>query len=251
MKNRIDNTGHILWPAEEILAYLLKVFYESKLSKYNRVIELGSGYNGLAGIMWSKLVEFTYKKAQLEANCDNKIDLEEQFLAITDGNNQCVNDLWTNYTNNLPIPNDQYVNTQCEINKEVNTNFHGNNFVCKTKQFMFNDYEIFMKDECQNKQFDFIMMADVLFFRDFHFDLLNAIENLQQKDGLCWIVGPERDGTQALFEQKLQASKKFQYAKKNCKDLLASQQNSLVNSYTIELINNITNDIYLLEIKHS
>ena len=63
MKNRIDNTGHILWPAEEILAYLLKVFYESKLSKYNRVIELGSGYNGLAGIMWSKLVEFTYKKA--------------------------------------------------------------------------------------------------------------------------------------------------------------------------------------------
>jgi hypothetical protein len=44
---------------------------------------------------------------------------------------------------------------------------------------------------------------------------------LAPKVGVCWIVGPERDGTLKLFEQKLDARKKtFTYAKKNCQDLI-------------------------------
>lgn len=48
----VDSTGINIWPAEELLAYF--IYKNQKLFKNKRILELGAGYSGLAGIMASK-----------------------------------------------------------------------------------------------------------------------------------------------------------------------------------------------------
>ncbi len=53
-ENKVDSTGVKLWPAEEIMAYFIEKNKENFLNK-NKVLELGAGYSGLAGLFLSKL----------------------------------------------------------------------------------------------------------------------------------------------------------------------------------------------------
>lgn len=243
MKADIDNTGFILWPSEEILAYLLIFKFDTQLSRYSRVLELGSGYNGLAGIIWSKLKESAKS---------NNLTNENQFQMISDGNSKCANDLWLNYKINIANHSISNMNMEdCDTNKQYITNLNNKISETKVRQFIFSDYQNFLVEDCQNQKFDFIMVADILFFKDSHYDLLDAIEGLLEKGGLCWIVGPNRDSTQDLFVERL-SERKFLELKDlvNVKEmLLVESQDEDLEKEQKQRRDDVTKDIFLIEIR--
>ena len=52
------------------------------------------------------------------------------------------------------------------------------------------------------KSFDFILIADCLFFHNYHLELINALTMLLKEDGEVIIIAPKRGGTQDLFVER-------------------------------------------------
>jgi predicted nicotinamide N-methyase len=78
----IDNTGNIaIWPSEEILAVF--VLLNRSIFKDKRVLELGTGFSGLSGLMVSMYTD-------------------NECVLLTDGNTRCIHSLFDNIkVNNL------------------------------------------------------------------------------------------------------------------------------------------------------
>lgn len=49
------------------------------------------------------------------------------------------------------------------------------------------------------EKFDAIIIADCLFFRDFHYALISQLQNDLKPTGFCIIIAPSRGGTASEF----------------------------------------------------
>ena len=103
-EQRIDSTGNLLWPAEEILAYeclhpggrvlqrakqiLITQQENPKSIQTFRVVELGSGYSGLAALCFLRgFLDAARHQASVHKQPVGKIFIE---VFITDGNQTCA-----------------------------------------------------------------------------------------------------------------------------------------------------------------
>lgn len=147
---KVDNTGCIdLWPSEEVLAFYCLI--NSKKFNNKKIIELGSGFSGLSGLL-------------LASNNDSVSEIK-----LTDGNSQCVIAL-----NNAIEQNKLNLDVKSEL-------------LCWDKNLSF---EI---------KYDYILLADCLFFSKYHVDLVKNIKDLLEKDGRCIIFSPPRGKTMEDF----------------------------------------------------
>jgi len=75
---KIDSTGNLLWPAEELLALaILKADVLIPKKQSLRILELGAGFSGLAGIVMG-VVALASKQA------------DSVHVCLTDGNETCA-----------------------------------------------------------------------------------------------------------------------------------------------------------------
>ena len=174
-KNRndgIDSTGHLMWPAESFLAKFALSLPMGVL-RGSKVLELGAGYSGLLGIALAK----KYKNSNLEENDENGQKIE---IVVTDGN------------------------AHCEPKIEDNFKLNGlmNDDIIKTATFNWKNHSDFLE---KWGKFDYIFGADILFFRDYHNDLVDALDSLMSPDGLVYLMAPDRDNTLTQFCEKAQS----------------------------------------------
>jgi predicted nicotinamide N-methyase len=172
--DKIDSTGFLLWPSEEIVSSFLlrEIFPKEKFENFEtkgnfRILELGAGYSGLAGIALHKQLSL--------------MSVEHE-IVITDGNADCAGKI--------------------EKNLEMN-NLKGKIEFIKSEAFNWKDYEQF--GDLQGK-FDLIFGADVLFFRDYHFDLISSLDvllNKENPEARVVLMAPDRDKTLSQFLAKL------------------------------------------------
>lgn len=173
--DNIDSTGYLIWPSEELITILMLTILskntEKKFENFPlnfeenenlKILEIGAGYSGLAGIALKKFLE-------------GKI---ENFISITDGNKDCAKKIEENL----------------KLNFEELTSVVGESFNWK-------DYENF--DEERGK-FDLIFGADVLFFRNYHEELILTLMNLlKDETSRAVLMAPNRDSTLEQFLEKV------------------------------------------------
>jgi predicted nicotinamide N-methyase len=171
---KVDNTGNVqIWPSEETLAIyclLNKNLFENK-----NIIELGSGYSGLCGLIIAK----------------NIPKINE--ICITDGNSKCIEGVRNNIKINFPIS--QYENEYDYLKSKI-----------KEKVLLW-DRRLLNYDFSDNYKFDIILLSDCLFFKNYHIDLVYTLDFLLSEKGTCYFVAPPRGKTLDSFIQI--ASEKF------------------------------------------
>lgn len=87
----VDNTGNVtIWPSEEVAAFYIINHCQEEIHKCKRLIELGAGMSGLAGLLIA---------AEFGTNDEN--NLAE--IVITDGNQNCFESIQTNININVNL----------------------------------------------------------------------------------------------------------------------------------------------------
>ena len=153
----MDNTGNVReWPSEEVLAYYLvqRSSQTAEQSVVRKVIELGAGKSGLIGLVSAALMH-----RRQEGACE---------VVITDGNDRCVQSLQANVALNLP-QFEQVLVRACPLLWSRNED----------------PEPVFGK-------FDQILIADCLFFENFHIDLVYTLRQLAHGETEVLIAAPER-----------------------------------------------------------
>jgi predicted nicotinamide N-methyase len=149
---KVDNTGNVnIWPSEEILAIysiLNKNRFENK-----KIIELGAGFSGLAGLIVAKNIPSSY-------------------VTITDGNTKCVEYLKRNIQLN-----------GLDKNAEGKVLLWDRNNTLSVSEF----------------KYDYVIISDCIFFKNYHEDLIETIYNLISDDGICIIIAPPRGDSLEKF----------------------------------------------------
>lgn len=93
------------------------------------------------------------------------------------------------------------INDNLNLNFENPTEIHGENFNWKN----YKNFENF------NGKFDLIFGADVLFFRNYHDDLINSLINLlRNEDSRVVLMAPNRDSTLDQFLEKITGKLNFE-----------------------------------------
>jgi predicted nicotinamide N-methyase len=177
--NKLDTTGFLMWPSEEILTIYMLNFFNELLknsiqinsickNKVLRILEIGAGYSGVCAIA---LAHWFKQKAQ------EFPEIEKIEICITDGVKPCVD----------------------KIKECIELNPVSSDIVVEAKVFNWKDYESF---ESQNGKFDLIFGADVLFFRNYHTDLANSLSLLLNPESAARtiLMAPDRDGTLTQFQ---------------------------------------------------
>lgn len=155
---KVDNTGNVqLWPCEEILSVFSLINKQLFVNK--RIIELGSGFSGLAGLTVAKNID------------------QVSEVVITDGNSICVDRIKKNI---------QINNLEDKVKSSV---------LLWDRNLSFKKQDQFTSQS----KFDLILISDCLFFVNFHTDLIITIDELLDFEGVCIIIAPPRGKSMDLF----------------------------------------------------
>ena len=175
-----DNTGLKLWDCELLLTnYIFKNL--DQIENKKKIIEFAAGFSGL-------LIQFIIKYFSKKNNLDNKT------FFITEGNDSCLKALKKNFL--LNFTKEKKIDYQIE-------------------KMLFQNYNDFYN---KNKiDFDLMLFSEVLFFKDFHNDLLNLIEFYLNKNPNCkvFMLNEERDSTVRDFIFKIVERKKISFKIEN------------------------------------
>lgn len=190
--NKLDTTGFLMWPSEEILTiYMIHLYdqlfeaFKQTLSekeirlgsgKVYRILEIGAGYSGVCGIALAHWFAKLYKEQGSLFHGLEKIE-----IYITDGVAPCVEKI-----------------EECI---QLNTvSITGLDIEVSAKVFNWKDYDNFKEE---NGNFDLICGADVLFFRNYHSELANSLSILlkdKSEEARAILMAPDRDGTLTQFQ---------------------------------------------------
>eukprot|EP00033_Pygsuia_biforma_P001623 GCRY01001825.1.p1 GENE.GCRY01001825.1~~GCRY01001825.1.p1 ORF type:complete len:386 (-),score=75.32 GCRY01001825.1:47-1204(-) len=152
-----DNTGNIcIWPSEEILADHL-LHGNTTVFSGKRVLELGAGRSGLAGLCLSCLDTGGPKE-----------------VVLSDGNERCVDGLHStilaNQSNIAPNCKVEAAHLPWDVNSSL---ISESSLLCPAS-------------------FDFIIMADCLFFREAWSGLVDILQRLLAPGGVVVSLAPRR-----------------------------------------------------------
>lgn len=232
--SKVDNTGNVcVWPSEEILAYYC--LQHQQLFDGKRVLELGAGMSGLAGCVIAasssaKQVTVTDGNPQTCMNLGYNVALNKTsgiFGSTAIGASELKwdrnavfghgSDVRSQATKNDNTNNNEKKKNGNENGSHTSSNVYDNGHQNDTK-----NGEAKEKDGDKNKcidknkdtptknyseftggQYDFIIAADCLFFKDYHRDLIHVLKSLLAPGGKIVIIGPRRGTTLELFLGKL------------------------------------------------
>ncbi|KAL4482743.1 hypothetical protein ABPG73_021403 [Tetrahymena malaccensis] len=211
---KVDSTGVSLWPAEELLAYFcIKNIEQFKSMK--RIAEYGAGYSGLAGLALSKLL------------LQNKQDDQNIYIDISDGNEECAILLQKNI----------------ELNYPTNDFSQPQKFI-SSRQYIWDENGIELEEK---DKYNCIIIADCLFFRNYHHALIKTLQNnMAKSDGYCIVIAPSRGGTLQEFIQKCQGQlnvEQFQFEDETYKNICLKCKNS--SEYDQD-----THEYFFLKLQH-
>eukprot|EP00904_Undaria_pinnatifida_P002540 jgi/Undpi1/12287/HiC_scaffold_5.g01963.m1 len=166
----VDNTGNVrVWPAEQVLLHVLLNGPLASSLEGSRVLELGAGKTGLAGLG--------------VAACSGAAG-----VVITDGNPDALRNL------------------EACVELNAKKSVFGNTKV-SARRLMWDsldrDGDTAALCDSHPGGFDLIIASDCLFFKDFHGDLKYTIETLLAPNGRAILVQPQRGGTVDLFMRRI------------------------------------------------
>ncbi|CAN0299010.1 unnamed protein product, partial [Laminaria digitata] len=171
----VDNTGNVrVWPAEQVLLHLLLSGPLASSLEGSRVLELGAGKTGLAGLG--------------VAACSGAAD-----VVITDGNPDALRNL--EVCVELNAKKGVFGNTKASVSARR-----------LVWDSLDRDGDTATLCSCYHGGFDFVIASDCLFFKDFHGDLKTTIETLLAPNGRAILVQPQRGGTVDLFMRRITSS---------------------------------------------
>ena len=193
---KLDTTGFLMWPCEEILTIYLLVKLEEAFEKGQelfdtnkqvfKILEIGAGYSGLCAITIS-----LWMQNKIATHPEKFSNIKTIQINITDAVDGCI----------------QKIQKCIDLNI-LNSNYLLSTIKVETKAEIFNwkGYETYSEE---NSTFDLIIGADVLFFRNYHKDLADTINSLLGKSTSrnsshlfrAVIMAPDRDFTLSKFLQ--------------------------------------------------
>eukprot|EP00903_Cladosiphon_okamuranus_P016033 g14804.t2 len=172
----VDNTGNVrVWPAEQVLLHLLLSSPLASSVAGCRVLELGAGMSGLAGLGL--------------AACSRAAE-----VVITDGNPDALKTLET------------CVDLNAKEGVFGDTKVSARRLVWDSLDRNADRAALLGPSPDGGGRFDLIVASDCLFFKDFHDDLISTIESLLKPGGRAVLVQPQRGGTASLFMQRVVAT---------------------------------------------
>eukprot|EP00752_Nemacystus_decipiens_P008448 g7551.t1 len=174
----VDNTGNVrVWPAEQVLLHLLLYSPLASSSMAGcRVLELGAGMSGLAGLGL--------------AACSLAAE-----VVITDGNPDALKNLEACVGLNAKAG--VFGDTKVSARRLVWDSLDRNGDRASLLE---------SSPGGGGGRFDLIIASDCLFFKDFHDDLISTIQCLLKPGGRVILVQPQRGGTTNLFMQRVAAA---------------------------------------------